>query len=155
MLSAEIEKKNMDFDLKKKELATTALKNTHKNEILLKIREQLLQLEDKIDTKSFNQIKKLIKSIDDEIRLDDDWELFKRHFEDVHGDFFKRLKYLYPELTAKDLKLCAYLRINLSSKEIAPLMNISVRGVEIGRYRLRKKLNIDSDKNLFDFMLQV
>lgn len=155
MLQTEIERKNLDFDLKKKELATVALKNTHKNEILLNIKDQLLQMESKIDSKAFMQVNKLIKSIDDEIRLDQDWELFKKHFEAVHGDFFKRLKQHYPDLTPKDLKLCAYLRINLSSKEIAHLMNISVRGVEIGRYRLRKKLFIDSDQNLFEFMLQI
>ena len=155
MLQTEIEKKNLDYDLKKKELATVALKNTHKNEILLKVKERLIELESHIDQKSFKQIKQLIKSIDAEMRLDQDWDLFKKHFEEVHGDFFKRLKQKYTDLTPKDLKLCAYLRINLATKEIAPLMNISVRGVEIGRYRLRKKLGIDSDKNLFDFMLQI
>jgi DNA-binding CsgD family transcriptional regulator len=64
------------------------------------------------------------------------------------------LKNRYPLLTASDLKLCAYVRMNLSSKEIAQLMNISIRGVEIGRYRLRKKLGLPTETNLFEFLLK-
>jgi DNA-binding CsgD family transcriptional regulator len=73
----------------------------------------------------------------------------------VHQDFILRLKETYPALTPKELRLCAYLRMNLSSKEIAPLMNISVRGLEISRYRLRKKLNINHEVNLTDFILSL
>ena len=71
----------------------------------------------------------------------------------MHTDFLKRLKSVYPQLSPKDLKLCAYLRMNLTTKDIAPLMNISVRGVEISRYRLRKKMGIQGDDNLNDFMI--
>jgi DNA-binding CsgD family transcriptional regulator len=71
----------------------------------------------------------------------------------VHGDFSKRLKVAYPGLTPQEMKLCAYLRLDLSTKEIAQLMHISVRGVEISRYRLRKKLELDRQDNLLDFIL--
>ncbi|HRZ74840.1 MAG TPA: LuxR C-terminal-related transcriptional regulator, partial [Flavobacterium sp.] len=69
--------------------------------------------------------------------------------------FVHRLTNLYPSLTSKDIKLCIYLKMNLSSKEIAPLMNISYRGVELHRYRLRKKLNLHSDDNLSNFMINL
>jgi DNA-binding CsgD family transcriptional regulator len=65
------------------------------------------------------------------------------------------LKNKHPEISPSELKLCAYLRMNLSSKEIAQLLNISVRGVEISRYRLRKKLNLATGENLFDYLIQL
>jgi Sigma-70, region 4. len=71
----------------------------------------------------------------------------------VHDDFFKRLLLTYPQLTPGDLRLAAYLKLNLSSKEIAPLLNISVRGVENKRYRLRKKLGLPEEANLTEFIL--
>ncbi len=154
-LQAEIQRKNVEFDLKKKELASVALQITHKNEILSQVKDLLSDISNKVNNDAQKHIKILLKSIDEETKIDEDWEQFKKHFDEVHGDFFKRLRENYPQLTPKDLKLCAYLRINLSTKEIAPLMNISVRGVEISRYRLRKKLNLESNQNLFDFMMNV
>ena len=71
------------------------------------------------------------------------------------SDFLQILKSIYPALSAHELKLCAYLRMSLSSKEIAQLENISVRGVELGRYRLRKKLKISTETNLFDFLMEM
>lgn len=88
-----------------------------------------------------------------DINSDDDWKLFAMHFEQNHQGFFKAVKNRYPELTAGDLKLCACLRLNLSTKDIASLLGISVRGVEIGRYRLRKKMGVDSSVNLNDWFI--
>ena len=73
----------------------------------------------------------------------------------MHNNFLKDLKNKVPELSSTDLKLCAYLRMNLSSKEIAHLMNISVKGVEISRYRLRKKLQIPTEVNLYDYLMEI
>jgi DNA-binding CsgD family transcriptional regulator len=73
----------------------------------------------------------------------------------VHNDFLILLKEKYPSLKPHELKLCAFLRMNLSSKEIAGLMNISVRGVEISRYRVRKKLQIPTEVNLAEFLLSI
>lgn len=81
-----------------------------------------------------------------------EWETFENNLFKSHEDFIKRLSIKYPALTSKDKKLCIYLKMNLTSKEIAPLMNISYRGVELHRYRLRKKLNIDQEINLSSFM---
>ena len=68
--------------------------------------------------------------------------MFKEAFNNADKDFIKKLKSIHPNLTPNDLRLCAYLRLNLSSKEIAPLLNISPRSVEVKRYRLRKKMEL-------------
>ena len=73
----------------------------------------------------------------------------------MHQDFINRLKNTHPDLSPREIRLCAYLRMNLSTKEIAPLLNISIRGVEIGRYRLRKKLNLDREDNLIDYLMKL
>ena len=82
-------------------------------------------------------------------------ENFQRSFDIVNHDFFKKLDAKFPALTYKEKILCVYVRMNLMSKEIAPLMNISIRGVEISRYRLRKKLGLDEKANLADFLQHV
>jgi len=148
------EKLQSEIDFKNKELALSTMHIVQKNETLAKLREELdiivKQTKDH-DTKS--NIKKVIGILSDDHRLEDDWESFAVHFDQVHTDFIRRIKEKYPQLSPKDLKLCAYLRMNLTTKEIAPLLNISVRGVEISRYRLRKKMEIDQDLNLNDFMM--
>ena len=82
-------------------------------------------------------------------------KIFETYFDEVHDEFFKRLKEKYPQLSPNDLRLCAYIRMNFSTKEIATLLNISYRGVEISRYRLRKKLILPRDKNLSTFLLNI
>ncbi|MFN8255315.1 MAG: triple tyrosine motif-containing protein [Bacteroidales bacterium] len=155
MLEAEVAIKRGEMELKNRELASIAFQITHKNEILSNLKYTIDQLTNKVNEQTQKELKQLIKTIDADLKLDQDWELFTKHFEDVHSDFFTRLKSNHPDLTPKDLKLCAYLRMNLSTKEIAPLMNISVRGVEISRYRLRKKLDLEKDANLIDYMLNI
>jgi len=100
------------------------------------------------------ELRKISKLIDDAHNDDRDWDVFEKSFNESHGNFFKKLKADYPTLVPNDLKLCAYLRLNMSSKEIASLLNITTRGVEIRRYRLRKKLNLPTDKNLSEFLLE-
>jgi DNA-binding CsgD family transcriptional regulator len=125
-----------------------------KREMLLKIRDDLHGMLKKIDNEQMSaEFKKLLKVLVEDNKVDDAWEHFAHHFDKVHTDFLVLLKNRYPSLTASELKLCAYLRMNLSSKEIAQLLNISVRGVEIGRYRLRKKLGLPKETNLFEFLL--
>jgi DNA-binding CsgD family transcriptional regulator len=105
--------------------------------------------------KDADELKKIIKRISEEDKMDQQWEQFSVHFDTVHSDFLSHIKTKYPHLTPNELKLCAYLRMNLSTKEMAQLMNISVRGVEISRYRLRKKLKVATELNLFDFLMDV
>ena len=79
------------------------------------------------------------------------WEQFSIYFNKVHANFLEDLKAVYGNLTSNDMKLAAYLKLGLSTKEIAELMKISPRGVEISRYRLRKKLQIPAEVSLFTF----
>lgn len=88
-----------------------------------------------------------------EDKMKKDWEQFAVHFDKVHSDFLVSLKSKCPNLTPGELKLCAYLRLNLSSKEIAQIMSITIKSVELSRHRLRKKLQIQPEVNLYIFML--
>ena len=103
--------------------------------------------------KDSKEFQKIIRIIDKEVDHNQEWEQFAVHFDSVHTNYLKNLKTKYPDLTASELKLCAYLRLSLSTKEIAQLMNISIRGVETSRYRLRKKMNLSNEANLFDALL--
>lgn len=110
-----------------------------------------------LETESdLNQLKnKINKSIKVNAINKKEWENFEKNIFQSHEEFVHRLTKKYPNLTSKDIKLCIYLKMNLSSKEIAPLMNISYRGVELHRYRLRKKLDLHSDENLSNFMINL
>lgn len=148
------EKLEAEIGHKNSELATSAMHLVQKREMLLKIRDDLHGMLKKIDNEQVSaEFKKLLKVLVEDNKVDNAWEQFAHHFDKVHTDFLLLLKNRYPSLTASELKLCAYLRMNLSSKEIAQLLNISVRGVEIGRYRLRKKLALPKEINLFEFLL--
>ena len=103
-----------------------------------------------------NQIKaKIKKSIKINSLNKNEWESFEHNLIQSNEEFVHKLSNKYPILTSKDIKLCIYLKMNLSSKEIAPLMNISFRGVELHRYRLRKKLDLNPDESLSKFMINV
>jgi ligand-binding sensor domain-containing protein/DNA-binding CsgD family transcriptional regulator len=148
------EKLKEEMLLKDKELANSTLQMIQKNKFLVSLKDELNELGNlNPDRELKYQIRSLIKKINKDIDTDSQWKVFETHFERVHEEFLKRIKADYPELTPGELKLCAYLRLNISSKEIALLMNISTRGVEISRYRLRKKLNLDRDTNLTDFIM--
>ena len=97
----------------------------------------------------------MVKALGEDEKMDSDWDHFTQHFDKVHSDFVVVLKEVHPNITANEIKICTYLRMNLSTKEIAQLMNISVRGVEISRYRLRKKLGISTETNLFDYLISL
>lgn len=140
---------------KNKELANSTLSLLQKNKFLTNLK---LQISDLVQKSSGHpelkhQLSSFIKKINKELSNEKHQEAFDSYFDDVHQDFISRLKEVYPDLSPKELRLCAYLRMNLTSKEIAPLMNISVRGLEISRYRLRKKLRLDHNVNLIDFIL--
>jgi len=102
--------------------------------------------------KKTKNIRRIIKIINEQLEINDDWERFSLYFDKANNDFLKILKENFPLLTPTDLKLCAYLRLNLSTKAIADLLNLSIRGVESSRYRLRKKLDLSNDITLSDFL---
>jgi len=150
------EKLQDEISYKSQELANSTMLIIKKNEFLLDLKRVLKtqknQLESRFPDKYYFD---LVKKIDDNIASRDDWKTFETNFERAHEEFIKKLKAGYPKLTPGDLRLCAYLRMNLSSKEIAPLLGISVRGLENHRYRLRKKMGLDIDVNLSEFMMDI
>ena len=156
MIRLRNEKLNLEMIHKEKELANSTMLIIQKNEILHKLRQDLNKIKSALpDEQQKNELNMTLKRIGKEIDNEKQWQVFNTHVEQVHDDLFKKLKELYPDLTPREISLCAYLRMNISSKEIATLMNISTRGVEISRYRIRKKLGIDRNANLTDFMMKL
>src|SRR5690606_19392049 len=122
-----------------------------KNELLSMIKDDLKKTGEGSD----KNIKSVITTINKNINEDDTWDMFKEAFNNADKDFLKKVKKAHQSLTPNDLRLCAYLRLNLSSKEIAPLLNISVRSVEIKRYRLRKKMDLPHELGLVEYILSI
>lgn len=149
------EKLEAEVSFKNIQLADFTMSVIKRNEQLIRIRDEFMhQTVDKGNAYSRAFQEKIIRLFDKQLSSEDDWQTFETHFDQAHQDFINRLKANYPVLTQSDLKLCAYLRLNISSKEIAHLLNISLRGVEVRRYRLRKRLNINTEENLYEFLLK-
>ena len=148
-----IEKEQLlnEIDLKRKELANSTLMAAKKNEVLMQIQGELNKDKEKFSNQY--RLKHIMNKINGAVKNNDEWKVFETNFNELHEDFFKDLLSKYPKLSNRDLKLCAYLKMNLTSKEIAPLMGISVRGVEVHRYRLRKKINVDKEDNLTNWLI--
>ncbi len=137
-----------------RKLAAFALHVTTKNQILSGILEEISQAKKAgvVDPDAcFRRIQQTVKS---NLNLDKDWEQFKRHFTEVHPDFFIRLNEQYPTLTPGEQKICAYYRINMGTNEIAQILNVTIAGVQKSRHRLRKKLGIDSETDMADYMMR-
>jgi DNA-binding CsgD family transcriptional regulator len=137
------------IESKNRELAISTMSIIKKNEFLNSIKEQLKG--STVDS----QVKSVIRTIDRNINNVDDWKFFENAFNNADKDFLKKVKNVHPGLSANDLRLCAYLRLNLSSKEIAPLLNISVRSVEVKRYRLRKKMSLSHEDGLTEYIMNL
>lgn len=147
------EKLENEVKYKNKELADAALHLVERTDALARVKEELQKL-----YKSSEQdasLKKALQLVNDIERNNENWDRFAVRFDEINNDFLKKIKGLYPQLTSTDLKLCAYLQLNMSSKEIAQLMNISLRGVEISRYRLRKKLQLPTEKSFVEFFAEL
>lgn len=138
-----------DIDARNRELAVSTMNMISKSKALNTIKSALLKVSD------VNDVKKIIGIVDNTLESEDDWNFFEKAFNHADKDFFRKVKEKHPSLTANDLKLCVYLRLNMSSKEIAPLLNISSRSVEIKRYRLRKKLDLSREVNLNDYFIDL
>lgn len=142
------------INLKNAKVASNTVNLIHLNEILLSIKELIGQIDKKNDSNTnFALLTKINRIIDHELQGDKHWNEFEEIFNQLHDNFMQRLKMSFPELTPRDMRLCAYLRMNFNTKEIAPLLGISVRGVEDTRYRIRKKLQLPSDANITEFIL--
>ena len=146
------EQTQMYMDKKNKELAVTNMNLIKKTELLNIIK---ADLKNSSDSSTNRSIKSVISTINKNVKEENTWNIFKEAFDSADNNFLKKVKENHPTLTPNDLRLCAYLRLNLSSKEIAPLLNISVRSIEIKRYRLRKKMNLPHEMGLVEYLLAI
>lgn len=149
LMQVKNEKLQQDIENKNRELAISTMSLIKKNEFLNSIKEELKNVNQN------NELKPVIKIIDKNLNNTDDWKFFQEAFNNADKDFLKKVKAKHPMLTPNDLRLCAYLRLNLSSKEIAPLLNISSRSVEVKRYRLRKKMELPHESSLTNYILEI
>lgn len=141
---------------KEKELANSTMHIIQKNDFLLNIKEELQKINRSREVSAVERkVNDIVRKIDRDIDNESQWEVFELHLEHVHADFINRLRKQFPELSSREQKLCAYLRMDMASKEISSLMNISVRAVENNRYKLRKKLGLDAKDNLSDFIMSI
>jgi len=149
------QKHHMELDLINRELATSSIFISQKNKIIGLIKKDINRLvrNDKAITKL--EISKVLKTIDENIKFDNDWYRIKAHFDKIHPGFFDRLRKNFPQLTPNDHKLCALLRMNLSTKEISHILKITAPSTEISRICLRKKLALPKRVNLTQYICEV
>ena len=147
------EKLANEVKFKNRELANASMHLVERDSALVKVKDELQKLYKK--TGNNHDIKKTLLLLKDVEQNNLNWEQFASHFNEVNNDFLEKLKAQHPSVSNTDIKVCTYLKLNLSTKEIAQLMNISVRGVEISRYRLRKKLKISNGQTLNDFLSKI
>lgn len=144
-----------ELRLKTNELTNFALHLVEKNKFLIELKKELKKLRNTPVDAREERIKELTINVQQNINLQKDLEEFQQNIDQVNSAFFEKLKSRFPNLTKNESNLCAMLRMNLSSKEIASLNNISIRAVEMGRYRLRKKFGLPPDQTICEFLEQL
>lgn len=151
----ELEKEQLEADLrfKSKELSSVVMMNIAHQEFLNSLKEEI-QKQKLSGQHSRKNLDKLLALVNNNIVSDEEsWIMFQANFDRIHENFFRNLKLQYTDLTSGDLRFCALLRLNMPTKEIAKLLNISTRGVDAARYRLRKKFNLLPEESLTDFLI--
>ncbi|PIB35290.1 hypothetical protein BFP72_07705 [Reichenbachiella sp. 5M10] len=143
---------NLTLEHKNKEMTTKALYQFQKNELIEGVVLQLRELIDKVDADQKAKVQGVIKNLGESAK-DDTWAEFELHFNQTHQNFYKALEHDYPELTPNERRLCAFLKLQMTSKEISSLTGQSVRSIDVARTRLRKKFNLtNTEINLVDFL---
>lgn len=143
------------LDFKNKELTSYALNFVQKNELLQQLQEKVSFAKKASPNDQTKLIDELSRTIKQHVNIDRDWEDFKRFFEEVHIDFHKKLQEKHPDLSSNDLKICTLTRLNLNIKETASILGISPESAKTARYRLRKKLHLDTEDELLNYFLQL
>lgn len=147
------EKLQSELDLKNDQLTTTAMQLIKDNEFIKEIQ---IKIQKAIDHKNpSKKLNNIINMIDKALSHNDSWDKFEYHFDQVHGNYLKKLLDNDIKLSPREIKLAAFLRMNMSSKEIATMLNITTRGVELARYRLRKKLKLEREQNLVEYLIEL
>lgn len=143
------------IEYRNKQITTHTLNIIQKNEMLRDMRVQLEDIVKSTEGVPHNELKRLLKTIDESFRLDKDWEEFKLYFEQIYTGFYAKLKINYPELSNQELRHCALIRLNLSNNECASILGISPNSIKVSRTRLRKKLDLENHQNLTDFVMGI
>ncbi|MEM1322375.1 MAG: LuxR C-terminal-related transcriptional regulator [Bacteroidota bacterium] len=141
-----------ELDYRNRELFIKNMLITEKNNALNKIKDDLEFLRSHTSNEGTEKIRQIVYMIDQSIDKDDRWQSFKVSFERIHPSFFIKLSQDFPSLSQNELKHCAYMRMNLSNKEVASILHISPKSVEMARYRIKKKLNLEADTSLSTFI---
>jgi DNA-binding CsgD family transcriptional regulator len=147
------EKLRTELNLKNDQLTTITMQLMNSNEFMMDVRKKINA--NLIQGSSTQELKEILKTIDDNLSNNDLWEQFAYHFDQVHGDYLKKLSKQNIKLSPREIKLAAFLRMNMSSKEISNLLNITPRSVELARHRLRKKLKLERDQNLVEYLIEL
>lgn len=151
----ENERIKSELEHKKRELISTTMNLVKKNETFLELKTNLLEIQSIANNDLVqSKVKSTLKLINQEEVNGENWEQFMFHFNELNGDFVDRLQSQFEKLTPKDIKMCTYLRMNLSTKEISQLLNVTVRAVEASRYRLRKKMHLGTQANLNEYFMR-
>lgn len=151
-----IKNQNLSRELEstKSEMNAVTLSYLHKNQKLQQIREKAKATASKVNPEDERLVNKLVKEIDQELQDEDYWDQFEHQFNKSHDNFLARFKQAYPDLSKRELRICAYLRMGLDNHEISILMNVTVRTVEQSRYRIRKKVNLEKRQSFTKMILR-
>jgi DNA-binding CsgD family transcriptional regulator len=153
ILELEKDKLAIELEEKDKQLALITMNSVKRNDFMNELKQEIQETEHfNLNKETEYTLKKVIKKIDGELDKNDEWELFAKYFNLVFGGLLERLSEQYPQLSQSDLKLLAYIKLNLNNKEIANLLNISHRSVEMAKYRIRKKLNLDAKDDFYTIL---
>ncbi|WP_170178581.1 helix-turn-helix and ligand-binding sensor domain-containing protein [Flammeovirga pectinis] len=142
-----------ELESKEESLSELLVQSSKNKELLKHLKEEMSNVSKEGNDKKIKSLKKLDHILNTEYDNTKDWEIFEVAFKKMHKDFFSHLVNIHPNLTNEDLKLCAYLRVNLSTKELAPIFNITPKSVDLKRYRLRKKMGLPPKENLYTYLV--
>ena len=152
ILSLQNEKLTTEVDTKNNELMSKAVQMAHKNELLLGIKDDLENIKTASETDRLKSLRGLTRTLESEIENKENWDQFLLYFNQTHQDFIHQLQTKHPNLTQNDLRMCALTRLNMSNREMATLLNISITGIEKSRYRLKKRLDLTVDEDLSRYL---
>lgn len=142
--------------LKSKELATYSLLESSRNRVFLRLKEELSRIryekEGNLSKTDYEALQSIIREGE---FSENSWAHFYDNFDLIHKSFFRTLRHRHPDLTTNDLRICAYLRLNMSTKELADIMGVTLKGAEAAKYRLRKKLSLPSDISISEYLTAV
>lgn len=144
-----------DISSKQAQLSASVLQSAHKNQFLEDLKSQIKRIEMHEKEANYRELHRLTRSIDSELSQKNYWDQFQLTFNQVHQDFVQKLHHSHPHLSTNDSRLCCFIRMGFSNAEIASILNITVNGVEQSKYRLKKKLELEKDTSLNDYLLEL